>query len=221
MTEKRDTAISDEALAARAKEEAWAQECLLERYKPLVRAQAASYYLPGADAEDLVQEGMIGLFRAIQDFDPAKGAFGSFAKLCVQRQVISAVKASTRQKHQLLNEFVSFDARTDGQHALRDVLPGPQEEEPEALILQKQRLDEVHQAMETTLSELELEVLLRHISGESYQQIAMALDRPEKSVLFYRLRHPFSPPRGLLRVHLSMYGVRMFINRMEKETPSG
>ena len=177
MTEKRDTAISDEALAARAKEEAWAQ-----RYKPLVRAQAASYYLPGADAEDLVQEGMIGLFRAIQDFDPAKGAFGSFAKLCVQRQVISAVKASTRQKHQLLNEFVSFDARTDGQHALRDVLPGPQEEEPEALILQKQRLDEVHQAMETTLSELELEVLLRHISGESYQQIAMALDRPEKSV---------------------------------------
>ena len=133
-------------------------------------------------AEDLVQEGMIGLFRAIQDFDPAKGAFGSFAKLCVQRQVISAVKASTRQKHQLLNEFVSFDARTDGQHALRDVLPGPQEEEPEALILQKQRLDEVHQAMETTLSELELEVLLRHISGESYQQIAMALDRPEKSV---------------------------------------
>jgi len=129
-----------------------------------------------------VQEGMIGLFRAIQDFDPAKGAFGSFAKLCVQRQVISAVKASTRQKHQLLNEFVSFDARTDGQHALRDVLPGPQEEEPEALILQKQRLDEVHQAMETTLSELELEVLLRHISGESYQQIAMALDRPEKSV---------------------------------------
>ena len=176
MTEKRDTAISDEALAARAKEEAWAQECLLERYKPLVRAQAASYYLPGADAEDLVQEGMIGLFRAIQDFDPAKGAFGSFAKLCVQRQVISAVKASTRQKHQLLNEFVSFDARTDGQHALRDVLPGPQ------LILLKQRLDEVHQAMETTLSELELEVLLRHISGESYQQIAMALDRPEKSV---------------------------------------
>ena len=154
----------------------------MERYKPLVRAQAASYYLPGADAEDLVQEGMIGLFRAIQDFDPAKGAFGSFAKLCVQRQVISAVKASTRQKHQLLNEFVSFDARTDGQHALRDVLPGPQEEEPEALILQKQRLDEVHQAMETTLSELELEVLLRHISGESYQQIAMALDRPEKSV---------------------------------------
>ena len=94
-----------------------------------------------------MQEGMIGLFRAIQDFDPAKGAFGSFAKLCVQRQVISAVKASTRQKHQLLNEFVSFDARTDGQHALRDVLPGPQEEEPEALILQKQRLDEVHQAM--------------------------------------------------------------------------
>ena len=182
MTEKRDTAISDEALAARAKEEAWAQERLLERYKPLVRAQAASYYLPGADAEDLVQEGMIGLFRAIQDFDPAKGAFGSFAKLCVQRQVISAVKAATRQKHQLLNEFVSFDARTDGQHALRDVLPGPQEEEPEALILQKQRLDEVHQAMETTLSELELEVLLRHISGESYQQIAMALDRPEKSV---------------------------------------
>ena len=154
----------------------------MERYKPLVRAQAASYYLPGADAEDLVQEGMIGLFRAIQDFDPAKGAFGSFAKLCVQRQVISVVKASTRQKHQLLNEFVSFDARTDGQHALRDVLPGPQEEEPEALILQKQRLDEVHQAMETTLSELELEVLLRHISGESYQQIAMALDRPEKSV---------------------------------------
>ena len=154
----------------------------MERYKPLVRAQAASYYLPGADAEDLVQEGMIGLFRAIQDFDPAKGVFGSFAKLCVQRQVISAVKASTRQKHQLLNEFVSFDARTDGQHALRDVLPGPQEEEPEALILQKQRLDEVHQAMETTLSELELEVLLRHISGESYQQIAMALDRPEKSV---------------------------------------
>ena len=138
--------------------------------------------MPGADAEDLVQEGMIGLFRAIQDFDPAKGVFGSFAKLCVQRQVISAVKASTRQKHQLLNEFVSFDARTDGQHALRDVLPGPQEEEPEALILQKQRLDEVHQAMETTLSELELEVLLRHISGESYQQIAMALDRPEKSV---------------------------------------
>ena len=112
MTENRATAISDEALAARAKEEAWAQECLLERYKPLVRAQAASYYLPGADAEDLVQEGMIGLFRAIQDFDPAKGAFGSFAKLCVQRQVISAVKASTRQKHQLLKEFVSFDART-------------------------------------------------------------------------------------------------------------
>lgn len=125
---------------------------------------------------------MIGLFRAYRILILPKAAFGSFAKLCVQRQVISAVKASTRQKHQLLNEFVSFDARTDGQHALRDVLPGPQEEEPEALILQKQRLDEVHQAMETTLSELELEVLLRHISGESYQQIAMALDRPEKSV---------------------------------------
>lgn len=180
---KRDQAqLTDEQLAQQAKTQPWAQECLLERYKPLVRAQAASYYLPGADAEDLVQEGMIGLFRAMQDFDPDRGAFAGFAKLCVQRQVISAVKASTRQKHQLLNDFVSFDVRTDGQHALRDVLPGPQEEEPEALVLQKQRLDEVHQAMETSLSELELEVLLRHISGESYQQIAEALDKPEKSV---------------------------------------
>lgn len=174
--------LSDEELAERAKREPWAEECLLERYKPLVRARAATYYMPGADAEDLVQEGMVGLFKAIRGYNAQKAGFFTFAELCITRQVISAVKASTRQKHQLLNEFVSFEAKTDGQHALKDTLPGPEEEDPEAILLQRQRIDEVQNAMRTTLSELEFEVLLRHISGESYQQIAAALGKPEKSV---------------------------------------
>lgn len=182
MTNEELRALPDEALAALAQEETAAEEMLLERYKPLVRAKAAAYYMPGADAEDLVQEGMVGLFKAIRDFDAGKARFFTFAELCITRQVITAVKASTRQKHQLLNDFVSFDAKTDGQHALKDTLSGPEEDDPEAILLQRQRIDEVQQAMETTLSELEFEVLLRHISGESYQQIARALGKPEKSV---------------------------------------
>lgn len=182
MSDLKADKLSDEALARLAKHETWAEESLLERYKPLVRARAATYYMPGADAEDLVQEGMVGLFKAIRDYDEQKAGFFTFAELCITRQIISAVKASTRQKHQLLNEFVSFEAKTDGQHALKETLSGPEQEDPEAILLQRQRMDEVQQAMETTLSELEFEVLLRHISGESYQQIAQALGKPEKSV---------------------------------------
>lgn len=175
--------LSDEALAQLARQDSGAEEYLLKKYKHLVRAKAASYFLIGADREDIVQEGMLGLFKAIRDYRPGRGNFYAFAELCITRQIISAVKAATRLKHAPLNSAVSLQSTFDqSERSLEQMLLPTQSNDPEAILMQRQQYDSMHQAMLQLLSPLEKEVLSMYLKGMSYQEIAQKLHRSEKSV---------------------------------------
>ncbi len=163
-----------------------ATECILTRYKNLVRSRARMYYLVGADKDDLIQEGMIGLFKAIRDFDEKRPAsFCGFAELCIKRQIITAVKTATRQKHMPLNSYVSlnnpvYDNEAEGY--LEDVLPGGAETDPEHLFILRENADFLNERMEEVLSNLEKSVLALYLDGKSYQEISKILNRPTKSI---------------------------------------
>ena len=160
--------------------------CILGRYKNLVRSKARMYFLVGADKEDIIQEGMIGLFKAIRDFDcDRQASFKGFAELCIKRQIITAVKTATRQKHMPLNNYVSlsnpmFDG--DSENALEEVLPGTLETDPEHLFITKENAEFLNGKMDEVLSELEKSVLALYLEGKSYQEISEVLDRPQKSI---------------------------------------
>ena len=180
-------ALSDEALAElSATGDKNATEYLLSRYKNTVRSKARMYFLVGADRDDIVQEGMIGLFKAIRDFDNTKQAsFKSFAELCVRRQIITAIKTATRKKHIPLNSYISlskpvFDDENDG--FLADVLPELEEYSPEDMFIRKENAADVGKIIEESLSKLEKEVLEMYLDGKSYQEIAKAMKRPPKSI---------------------------------------
>ena len=175
----------DIALLARDGDEA-ALELLLMKYKNFVRSKARSYFLIGADHEDIVQEGMIGLFKAIRDFRPDKlPSFRAFAELCVTRQIITAIKTATRQKHIPLNSYVSlnrpiYDEESD--RTLMDVLSEVQMAGPEELIISLEDYSSVENRISEVLSDLEMEVLNSYLEGKSYQEIAQDLGRHVKSI---------------------------------------
>jgi RNA polymerase sporulation-specific sigma factor len=163
-----------------------ALEYLIYKYKNFVRCKARSYFLIGADREDIVQEGMIGLYKAIRDYDKDKlTSFKAFAELCITRQIITAIKTATRQKHIPLNSYVSlnkpiYDEESD--RTLLDVISGVKITDPEELIISREELDSMESKIGELLSDLEWEVLMAYIDGKSYQEIAEELDRHVKSI---------------------------------------
>jgi RNA polymerase sporulation-specific sigma factor len=163
-----------------------ALEYLIERYKSFVKAKARAYFLVGADKEDIIQEGMIGLYKAIRDYKSDKlTSFKAFAELCVTRQIITAIKTATRQKHIPLNSYVSlnkpiFDEESD--RTLMDVVSTQCIADPEELIISKEEYVNIESKMEELLSGLEWEVLVSYLDGKSYQEIAEDLNRHVKSI---------------------------------------
>ena len=163
-----------------------ALEYLINKYKNFVRAKARSYFLIGADREDIVQEGMIGLYKAIRDFKGDKlASFKAFAELCITRQIITAIKTATRQKHIPLNSYVSLDKPIydeDSDRTLLDVICGTRVSDPEELIINQEEFIGLEDKMSEILSDLERKVLMLYLDGRSYQEIAVDLDRHVKSI---------------------------------------
>ncbi|GBF77016.1 RNA polymerase sporulation sigma factor SigH [Paenibacillus sp. 598K] len=163
-----------------------ALEYLINKYKNFVRAKARSYFLIGADREDIVQEGMIGLYKAIRDFKGDKlASFKAFAELCITRQIITAIKTATRQKHIPLNSYVSLDKPIydeDSDRTLLDVICGSRVSDPEELIINQEEFVGLEDKMAEILSDLERKVLMLYLDGRSYQEIAVDLDRHVKSI---------------------------------------
>ena len=178
--------LSDEELASQAaRGSGRATEVLLFRYQGLVRVKARGYFLIGADTEDLVQEGNIGLYKAIRDFrDDRQSSFRGFAELCVVRQIITAIKTATRQKHQPLNSYVSIHVVSDdsSDEECEDLLGYDGEEDPARCLLRAEEAEGVRSMLADLLSGLEVEVLEMYLEGQSYQEIALCLGRHTKSV---------------------------------------
>lgn len=157
------------------------------RYHPFVRLKASSYFLAGGDAEDLIQEGMVGLYKAVRDFrEDREASFRSFAELCITRQIITAIKTATRQKHQPLNGYVSLsqssDATDDSDCSLADVLPGPSVHDPVNQVISSEELRSLKVCLTELLSPLESDVLRHYLQGCSYERIAGAVGRDCKTV---------------------------------------
>ncbi|WP_438265251.1 RNA polymerase sporulation sigma factor SigH [Clostridium tyrobutyricum] len=179
--------MQDEEVVIQAKEgNRRAQEYLINKYENFVKSKAKSYFLIGADKEDIYQEGMIGLYKAIRDFRKDKlSSFKAFAELCVTRQIITAIKTATRQKHIPLNTYVSlnkpiYDEESD--RTLLDVLSEAKVADPEELIISREELNHIQNEIGEVLSNLEMEVLMSYLDGKSYQEIACDLDRHAKSI---------------------------------------
>lgn len=163
-----------------------AEEYLIGKYRNFVKAKAKTYFLIGGDKDDIYQEGMIGLYKAIRDFRPDKlSSFRAFAELCITRQIITAIKTATRQKHIPLNSYVSLNKPIydeDSDRTLMDVLSTIHISDPEELIISNEEKIKIQNKMSEVLSELEMEVLRCYLDGKSYQEIACDLDRHAKSI---------------------------------------
>ena len=180
--------MSDEDIATfcREQESSMALEYLINKYRNFVRAKARSYFLIGADREDIIQEGMIGLYKAIRDFRSDKlSSFRAFAELCITRQIITAIKTATRQKHIPLNSYVSLNKPIydeDSDRTLLDILSGSRVSDPEELIISREEFMGIEEKMGEILSDLEWKVLMAYLDGKSYQEIAIELERHVKSI---------------------------------------
>ena len=180
--------MSDEHIATycREQESSMALEYLINKYRNFVRAKARSYFLIGADREDIIQEGMIGLYKAVRDFRSDKlASFRAFAELCITRQIITAIKTATRQKHIPLNSYISlnkpiYDEESD--RTLLDILSGSRVSDPEELIISREEFSDIEEKMGEILSDLEWKVLMAYLDGKSYQEIAVDLKRHVKSI---------------------------------------
>ncbi|WP_368491299.1 RNA polymerase sporulation sigma factor SigH [Clostridium sp. BJN0013] len=178
--------LDEEVVIQAKKGDVRAQEYMINKYENFVKSKAKSYFLIGADKEDIYQEGMIGLYKAIRDFKTDKlSSFKAFAELCVTRQIITAIKTATRQKHIPLNTYVSlnkpiYDEESD--RTLLDVLSEAKVADPEELIISREELKHIHSEIGEVLSSLEMEVLMSYLDGKSYQEIACDLDRHAKSI---------------------------------------
>ncbi len=162
-------------------------EILLDRYRNFARSKARSYFLAGSDKEDVVQEGMIGLFKAIRDFDLAQDTpFRAFAELCISRQILTAIKTANRQKHQPLNSSVSLDAPAYGdeksESSVGDNLVATTLSDPAELVISAQEIEAIRDSMRDNLTELEGDVLRLYMDGKSYEEIAGALGNHVKSI---------------------------------------
>jgi RNA polymerase sporulation-specific sigma factor len=160
---------------------------LIRRYQGFVRLKASSYFLAGGDAEDLIQEGLIGLYKAVRDFSPDKSSFRSFAELCVTRQIITAIKTATRFKHAPLNTYVSFSHTPAGQESeadctLGDALPGPSVDDPSVCVISTEELQSLVFTLGTGLSKLEADALKLYLEGESYETMAERLGCDTKTI---------------------------------------
>jgi RNA polymerase sporulation-specific sigma factor len=164
-----------------------AMDALIRRYHGFVRLKASSYFLAGGDSEDLIQEGLIGLYKAVRDFRADKEtSFRSFAELCVTRQIITAIKTATRFKHSPLNTYVSFSQTPAGQDesdcTLGDALPGPSVDEPPIVVISTEELQSLVFTLGTGLSKLEAEALRLYLEGSSYEDMAAELGCDTKTI---------------------------------------
>jgi len=160
---------------------------LIRRYQGFVRLKASSYFLAGGDADDLIQEGLIGLYKAVRDFSPELSSFRSFAELCVTRQIITAIKSATRFKHSPLNTYVSFSHTPAGQESegdctLGDALPGPSVDDPSVCVISTEELQSLVFTLGTGLSKLEADALKLYLEGESYETMAERLGCDTKTI---------------------------------------
>jgi RNA polymerase sporulation-specific sigma factor len=186
MLSKYDYQSDEDIVEAFREGESEALEFLINKYRNFVRAKARSYFLIGADREDIIQEGMIGLYKSIRDFKGDKlASFKAFAELCITRQIITAIKTATRQKHIPLNSYVSLDKPIydeESDRTLLDVICGTQVSDPEELIINQEEFVGLEDKMSEILSDLERKVLMLYLDGRSYQEIAVDLDRHVKSI---------------------------------------
>ncbi len=164
----------------------FAQEKIIQKYKRFVHSKTKTYFLIGADKEDIVQEGMIGLYKAIRDYDQEKKvSFRVFAEICITRQVITAIKSATRQKHIPLNSYVSLDKPIydeNTERTLLDMLASERVTNPEMLVIFKEEIDYIEEKVADNLSKLEKRVLREYLQGKSYQEISSIMGRPVKSI---------------------------------------
>jgi len=163
-----------------------ALDFIINKYKDFVRLKSCTYFLIGADKEDIVQEGMIGLYKAIRDFDEDKlSSFKGFAEVCITRQIITAIKTATRQKHIPLNSYVSLDKPMydeESERTLLDVIAGSTAIDPQEMLIDRERLIDAELKLSELLSEFEKDVLHLYVSGRTYQEISVELKRHEKSI---------------------------------------
>lgn len=163
-----------------------AQEYLIRKYKNFVKAKSRSYFLIGADKEDIIQEGMIGLFKAIRDYKNDRAmSFKSFAELCITRQIITAVKTATRQKHIPLNSYVSLNKplfNEESERTLFDVISTTRVMNPEKIFISKEEVGYIKLKMDEVLSSFEFDVLNLYLDGMSYTEIADKVEKPVKSI---------------------------------------
>ena len=180
--------LTDEQIISQIKEgDEQALSFLLEKYKDLVNSKVGKYFIIGAEREDIIQEGMIGLYKAVKNFDSSKqNTFKTFANLCIERQLITAIKSSNRQKHIPLNSYLSlntsaYDNDEEGTELI-ETFETDTIEDPLETIMKKEYFNEIQNTMHKSLSEFEEKVLDRYIQGESYEVIAKKLETPVKSV---------------------------------------
>jgi RNA polymerase sporulation-specific sigma factor len=164
-----------------------ATDKLVRRYQGFVRMKASSYFLVGGDSDDLIQEGMVGLYKAIRDFrDDRESSFRNFAELCVTRQIITAVKTATRNKHTPLNQYVSFaqspSASSEVETTMEDILPGPSAADPVNQAISTEELASLVSCLKGSLSEMESSVLAFYLEDRSYEEVAMLLGCDTKTV---------------------------------------
>ena len=179
--------LTDEEIVSLAKNgETIALEFLISKYKNFVRSKARTYFLIGADREDIIQEGMIGLYKAIRDYRyDRQTSFHSFAEICVTRQIITAIKTATRQKHMPLNSYVSLNKpvyEEESERTLSDVITQGKAGNPEDLFIDQEDFLDIESTMQRILSPLEQDVVNLYLEGKSYVEIAQQLDRHVKSV---------------------------------------
>ena len=179
-----------------------ATEYILSKYKNLVKSRAKAYFIAGADHDDIVQEGMIGLFKAVRDFDITKQpTFRGFAEICVKRQIITAIKAAGRQKHMPLNSYVSLSDpvyEDNADRTLVDMIAERQSADPEEIFLRRERAEMINAEIEDKLSDLEKTVLSLYLGGMNYQEIASELKRTPKSIdnALQRVKHKLYKNNG-------------------------
>lgn len=190
VTEKKNERFancSDEELVFKAQHgDILAEEYLMDKFKPLVKSRSRAYFLIGADSEDIIQEGMIGLYKGVRDFNRDKNAsFAGFAELCVNRQMITAIKAATRHKHQPLNSYISLNKPVfddDSEQTYIDLLKEGESLNPEELFIGQENKDFIETQVLKNLSGFETKVLALYLQGRSYFEIAKSLKKTEKSI---------------------------------------
>jgi len=165
----------------------WAVSELVYRYRSFVRCKARSYFLAGAERDDIIQEGMIGLYKAIRDYRPdRRSSFRSFAELCITRQLITAIKTATRHKHSPLNTYVSLSRpasmEDEGDRVLSDILAAKEICDPAEIVISEWEAESIRRGFTSALSGFETDVLRHYVNGKSYREIADLLDRRVKSV---------------------------------------